>query len=311
VELAELVSFAEHPVRAFLWQRLGIRVPEEDEEIDERLPIELDGLTKWNVGERMLAARLTGADPAALRAAEWRRGTLPPFGLGAAALDEVADTVDRLARVARPIHELPSRTIDVVVDLGDGRLLGGTVPDVHDDTVVRTTFSRLAPKHRIGAWVRVLALAATERNQSWRALSLGRGRFGRPAWRSALTAPHGAAAQTILRDLADLREEGLVEPLPIAPTASAVYAERRSQGASPEEARTAAEQEFLGGPGGPKPFGDHTDRYLRYVWGPEPRLETLDAALGAPDPTGETTRFAALSRRLWTPLLSCESQGQP
>ncbi|MBF6327973.1 exodeoxyribonuclease V subunit gamma [Nocardia transvalensis] len=311
VELAELVSFAEHPVRAFLWQRLGIRVPEEEEEIDERLPIELDGLTKWNMGERMLAARLNGAEPAALRAAEWRRGTLPPFGLGAAVLNEVEDTVDRLVRVALPIHELPSRTIDIAVDLGDGRLLSGTVADVHDDALVRTTFSRLAPKHRIAAWVRLLALAATERHQGWRAVTIGRGRFGRPAWRSTLTAPNGAAAQSILRDLADLRDAGLAEPLPIAPTASAVYAERRCRGASLDDARLAADQEFLGGPNGPKAFGDHTDRYLRYVWGPAPRLEHLETPLPTPDPTGETTRFGALSRRLWNPLLANESQGQP
>ncbi|WP_280275661.1 exodeoxyribonuclease V subunit gamma [Nocardia wallacei] len=311
VELAELVSFVEHPVRAFLWQRLGIRVPEEEEEIDERLPIELDGLTKWNIGERMLSARLNGADPAALRAAEWRRGTLPAFGLGAAVLTEVEGTVDKLVRVARPMHEVPSRTIDVAVDLGDGRLLSGTVPDVHDDALVRTTFSRLAPKHRVAAWVRVLALAATERNQSWRAVTIGRGKFGRPAWRSTLTAPNAAAAQSILRDLADLRDEGLAEPLPIAPTASAVYAERRCQGASVEDARLAADQEFLGGPNGPKAFGDHTDRYLRYVWGPAPRLEHLETPLPEPDPAGEPTRFAALARRLWNPLLATESQGQP
>ncbi|MQY26298.1 exodeoxyribonuclease V subunit gamma [Nocardia aurantia] len=311
VELAELISFVEHPVRAFLWQRLGIRVPEEDEEIDQRLPIELDGLTKWNMGERMLSARLTGVDPATLRAAEWRRGTLPPFGLGAAVLDEVEDTVDRLVRVAQPMHEIPSRTIDVAVDLGDGRLLSGTVPDVHDDAVVRTTFSRLAPKHRMAAWVRVLALAATERNRGWRAVTMGRGRFGRPAWRSTLTAPNAALAQQILRDLADLRDSGLAAPLPVAPTASALYAERRAQGATVEDARFAADQEFLGGPNGPKAFGDHTDRYLRYVWGPAPRLENLENPLAEPDPHGEPTTFAATARRLWHPLLTCESQGQP
>jgi|GEM_PF-345492 len=311
VELAELISFIEHPVRAFLWQRLGIRVPEEDEEIDERLPIELDGLAKWNMGERMLAARLHGTEPEALRAAEWRRGTLPPFGLGAAVLDDVENTVDRLVRVARPIHELPSRSIDIAVDLGEGRLLSGTVPDVHDDAVVRTTFSRLAAKHRAAAWVRVLALAATERHQGWRALTIGRGRFGRPAWRSVLAAPNGAAAQEILRDLVALRDEGLAEPLPIAPAASAVYAERRCQGATVADARAAADQEFLGGPNGPKAYGEHTDRYLRYIWGSAPRLENFEYALPEPDSAGETTRFGALSRRLWNPLLAVETQGQP
>ncbi|MBU3061978.1 exodeoxyribonuclease V subunit gamma [Nocardia sp. NEAU-G5] len=311
VELAELISFVEHPVRAFLWQRLGIRVPEEDEEIDERLPIELDGLAKWNMGERMLAARLHGTPAEALRAAEWRRGTLPPFGLGAAVLDDVENTVDRLVRVARPIHELPSRSVDIAVDLGEGRLLSGTVADVHDDAVVRTTFSRLAAKHRAAAWVRVLALAATERHQGWRALTIGRGRFGRPAWRSVLAAPNGAAAQEILRDLVALRDEGLAEPLPIAPAASAVYAERRCQGATIAEARAAADQEFLGGPNGPKAYGEHTDRYLRYIWGQSPRLELLETPLPEPDPSGESTRFGALARRLWNPLLAVETQGQP
>ena len=52
-------------MRAFLWQRLGLRVPEESEDIADQLPIELDGLAKWDLGERMLTARLTGADPQA------------------------------------------------------------------------------------------------------------------------------------------------------------------------------------------------------------------------------------------------------
>ncbi|WP_227982510.1 exodeoxyribonuclease V subunit gamma [Nocardia spumae] len=311
VELSELVSFAEHPIRAFLWQRLGIRVPEEDEDIDERLPIELSGLATWNIGERMLAARLTGADPAALRAAEWRRGTLPPFGLGATVLADVEATVDRLVEVAAPIQQAPARTLDIAVDLGAGRRLSGTVADVHDDAIVRATFSRLAPKHRMAAWVRLLALAATERHQSWRAISIGRGRFGRPAWRSTLTAPAPATAAELLRELAELRDEGLAEPLSFAPSASAVYAERRCRGADLDSALAAAEEEFFGGPKGPRPFGDHTDRYLTYIWGPDPAFDELAAPLPAPDRHGETTAFGSVARRMWNPLLTNESQGQP
>lgn len=311
VELADLVAFAEHPVRAFLWQRLGIRVPEEEEEIADRLPIELDGLTKWNMGERMLSARLTGVDPAILRAAEWRRGTLPPFALGAAVLDEVESTVDRLVRVARPLHEIPSRTIDIAVDLGDGRRLTGTVPDVHDDAVLRTTYSRLAAKHRMAAWVRLLALAATGDHQSWRAITIGRGKMSRPAWQSTLTAPNAPLARTLLRDLVHLRDEGLAEPLPIIPATSATYAERRCQGSSPEDALLAAEQEFDGGKDGPGRYGEHTDRYLRYILGPAPRFHLLTERIDPATPDAEPTRFGTLARRLWNPLLANENQGQP
>ncbi|MEU8901694.1 exodeoxyribonuclease V subunit gamma [Nocardia sp. NPDC048505] len=310
VALADLMAFAEHPIRAFLWQRLGLRVPEHDEDIADRLPIELDGLAKWELGERLLTARLTGADASGLRAAEWRRGTLPPFGLGGAVLDEVEHTVDKLVRAALPEYQSPARAVDVAIDLGGGRRLTGTVPEVHGETLVRTTFSRLAPKHRIAAWVALLALAATE-DRSWRAVTTGRGQFHRPAWRSALTAPDRPAAVTVLRDLVKLRDAGLCEPLPITPTATAAYAERRFRGSSAEEAFSAAEREFNGGPNGPGAFGDHTDRHLRYIWGPAPRLDDL---MTAPAPAGdanETTHFGALARRLWTPLLAAETQGQP
>ncbi|WP_141811158.1 exodeoxyribonuclease V subunit gamma [Nocardia bhagyanarayanae] len=310
VALADLMSFAEHPVRAFLWQRLGLRVPEHEEDIADRLPIELDGLAKWELGERMLTARLTGADPNGLRAAEWRRGTLPPFGLGGAVLDEIEHTVDKLVRASLPDYEGQARAVDVAIDLGNGRMLTGTVPEVRGETLVRTTFSRLAPKHRIAAWVALLALAATE-DRSWRAVTTGRGQFGRPAWRSVLTAPDAPAAVAILRELVKLRDAGLTEPLPVAPTATAAYAERRFRGSTAEEAFAAAEREFNGGPNGPGAFGDHTDRHLRYVWGSAPRLEHLmDSPAPAGEP-GETTRFGALARRLWAPLLGAESQGQP
>ncbi|MGW0251529.1 exodeoxyribonuclease V subunit gamma [Nocardia goodfellowii] len=310
VALNDLMSFAEHPLRAFLWQRLGLRVPEHDEDIADRLPIELDGLAKWELGERMLTARLTGADPAGLRAAEWRRGTLPPFGLGGAVLDEIEHTVDKLVRAALPEYESPARAVDIAIDLGGGRRLTGTVPEVHGETLVRTTFSRLAPKHRISAWVALLALAATE-DRSWRAVTTGRGQFHRPAWRSILTAPDRPAAVAALRELVKLRDAGLCEPLPITPTATAAYAERRFRGSSVEEAITSAEREFNGGPNGPGAFGDHTDRHLRYIWGPAPRLDDLMSAPAPAGEPGETTLFGALARRLWVPLLAAETQGQP
>ncbi|MFE3543300.1 exodeoxyribonuclease V subunit gamma [Nocardia sp. NPDC059177] len=310
IALAELIAFAEHPVRAFLWQRLGLRVPEESEDIADQLPIELDGLAKWDLGERMLTARLTGADPAGLRAAEWRRGSLPPFAFGAEVLDEVEGTVDTLVRTAQPDYEAPPRAVDIAVDLGNGRTLAGTVPEVRGETLVRTTYSRLAPKHRLAAWVSLLALAATE-DRSWRAISTGRGQFrSRPVTRSVIVAPEPPAALAILRDLVRLRDEGLCAPLPVAPAATAAYAERRFRGDSLADALLAAEHAFDGGPNGPDKFGDHTDRYLRYVWGRAPRFGGL-AATPAPPGEPESTHFGAIARRWWAPLLAAERQEQP
>lgn len=313
IGLAELISFVEHPIRGFLWQRLGLRIPDRDDEVDDRLPIELDGLAGWHLGERMLSARLTGADPADLRAAEWRRGTLPPAGLGAAVLDEVERTVETLVRAVRNDYRPPPRAVDIAVDLGAGRRLTGTVPEVHGDLLVRTTYSRVSAKHRIGAWVALLALAVGDdsRDRPWRAVITGRGRFGRPAWRCELTAPPASEAREILRDLAALRDTGLTEPLPIVTAATATYAERRFRGAEAAAALEAAEHEFLGSPDGPTRYGEHTDRHLRYLWGPSPRLGDLAAAPAPPGEPAEPTRFGSLARRLWAPVLRAEQQGAP
>lgn len=309
IGLAELISFLEHPVRGFLWQRLGVRVPDQDDDIADRLPIEFGGLDTWALGERMLAARLAGADPAELRAAEWRRGILPPAELGRAVLNDVERTVETLVRAAAPDYSQPPRDIDISFDLGDGRRLTGTVAEVRGELLVRTTYSRVAPKHRLAAWVSLLALAVTD-ERSWRAAVTGRGRFPTPAWRAELTAPGAAEATTMLRTLVALRDAGLTEPLPISTATTAAYAEARYRRLPPEEAIAAADREFGGGDK-TRDFAEHTDRNMRYVWGPAPDLRDLTTA---PAPAGEpieSTRFGSIARRLWVPLLRAEQQGAP
>jgi exodeoxyribonuclease V gamma subunit len=89
LELDDLVRFVQHPVRAFLRQRLGISVGDFSTELGEAIPLELDGLQKWAVGERFVAARLAGASADACAAAERARGDLPPGALA----DQVLDVI--------------------------------------------------------------------------------------------------------------------------------------------------------------------------------------------------------------------------
>ncbi len=100
VELADLVAFCVHPTQAFLRQRLGVRVPDEQDEPADALDTDLDPLSSWDVGERMLTARLRGVGAAEFRQGEWRRGTLPPARLGVALLTQLETAVDALPRSA-------------------------------------------------------------------------------------------------------------------------------------------------------------------------------------------------------------------
>jgi exodeoxyribonuclease V gamma subunit len=296
VALDELVAFVEHPVRAYLRQRLRITLPGEDDEVDDALAATLDPLQEWAVGERLLAAGLRGIRPEDARLAEWLRGTLPPRGLGEQVLRRVGGRVDALVAAGQAAVAAAPRTVDVRLDLG-GRELSGTVNDVRDGAVVTVTYSSLSPKHRARGWVLALALAATE--GSGRAVTVGR--RGDRARTSTITAPGDPLA--LLGDLVELYDRGTCEPLPLASKTSWAYAGERLDGRPPERALDTARKEWNREPG-----GEREDRSHQHVWGDKPAFEqllTTEPGDGERWP-GETTRFGALACRLWTPVRGAE-----
>jgi len=302
VALRDLVAMLVHPASAFLRQRLGAVVPDREEAVREAVQVELDPLEAWDVGERMLASRLSGVDPGDFRQAEWRRGTLPPGPLGLRLLTELEEAVEPLAAAALRLRGGRPRAVDVVVDLGDGRRLSGTVDGVCDGVLLSASYSRVAPRHRLTAWVRLLAVAASgQRAAASSAVVLGRGPHRRPAWQSVLHLPGDPLA--VLQDLVTLFDEGLRAPLPLVTGASSEYAARRQRGSSVEEALVAAQAQW------DSPYGgDGSDRHVVRAHGPDPSLDRLLAAPGDGD---EPSRFGVLARRLWGPLLEHEQLGAP
>lgn len=306
VELNDLIAFVEHPISAFLRQRLGVRIPEAGDDVSDSLTVELDGLQKWDIGDRMLAERLDGTPVADFRAAEWRRGTLPPFKLGEVQLQDITRAVDALVEVSRDVHAGQADVLDISVLLPSGRRVTGSVTGVHGATIARTSYSRLAPKHRLAAWVRLLAAQCQDDSRMWRAVTTGRGSGRRAAWRSTITAPVDALAQ--LERLVELRDRGLASLLPVGPTASAVYAERRYRGTPVKESMEAAEKQWS------DKFGDVHDRSIVYVHGkgaPFAAVSGIDVPEHFPRWSDESTMFGTVARTLWVPLLDAETEGQP
>ncbi len=306
VELSDLIAFVEHPIAAFLRQRLGIRIPDAGDDVSDSLTVELDGLQKWDIGDRMLVERLGGTDIADFRAAEWRRGTLPPFKLGETQLQDITRAVEALVDVSRDVHSGPAEVRDISVVLPSGRRVTGTVAGIHGAAIARTSYSRLAPKHRLAAWVRLLALQSQDDSRTWQAVTTGRGTGRRAAWRSTITAPVDALAQ--LEKLVELRDLGLSEVLPFGPTASATYAERRFRGTPQRESMDAAEKQWS------DKFGDVHDRSIVYVHGAAAPFTDVGSAPGGegyPRWGEENTLFGILACSLWAPLLDAETEGQP
>jgi len=314
IELEDLVRFVEHPVRAFLRQRLGISLRGGADEIADGLPVELDGLGRWGVGQRLLGARLDGVDSRDAALAEIARGLLPPVALGAPVIHGVFPIVEAIVDAAEAIAPGggSGEPVDVRVDLPDGRRLSGTVAGLTGDVLLITTYSRVAAKHRLAAWVRLLALLAAHPDRELTAATVGRGQ-GRDDVRTAVVGVAGEDSQarrdlavTELAALIDLRDRGLREPLPLFCQTSAAYAEAVCAGQDAELAgRRAWESEWN---------FDHEDREPEHqlVLGgelPFARLLELPPRLGedgAGWPADEPTRFGRLARRLWDGLLACE-----
>jgi exodeoxyribonuclease V gamma subunit len=306
VALRDLVDFFQHPAKAFLRQRLSVTTGGSDEDPADALPIELDGLQEWAVGDRLLAARLAGASPEALVAAERARGEIPPLSLGQATLSKVGSRVDRIVHAAKPWTSAEPTTVDVDVVLPGGRRLLGAVNGVRGGVAVTVTYSSVKAKQRMRAWVELLALAACA-EQEMRAVVIGRG------WSEKVSVvtlgPVGAEeARQALAELVAIRDAGMCCCLPLPIAASEAYAATRHRGSSAEASLGAARKEWLSGFGFPK---EDADPEHALAWGGVVPFEELVAVTvegGAPGSgfAREPTDFQRLARRVWHPLLAAE-----
>jgi exodeoxyribonuclease V gamma subunit len=202
----------------------------------------------------------------------------------------------------------------VHVALPDGRTLAGTVAGLHGDLLRAVTYSRVAAKHRLAAWVRILALTAAHPERAWHAATVGRsGRRNRTVAIARIPALGEDAEQrrsVALRELAvllDLHDRGLREPLPLYCKTSAAWAEARAAGRDPV---TAAQRTWE--TTWDYPNEDVELEHQQVLGGPLP-LSALLAAVPAPDESGEgwaedePSRLGRYARRLWTGLLGCEA----
>ncbi len=315
VPLELLGRFVEHPVGAFLRERLGVTVSRTAEGGDESIPIEPDGLQRWAIGERFVQARLRGGSAEDARAAELARGTLPPDALGPPILATIEGFAERVSDAAAAFScggEARSLALDAA--LPGGRPLVGVIGGIGDDLIWHVAFSRLGPAHRLAAWVRFLALCAAEPERPWRSVIVGRSTAGstpgaslsviEPIGRDAPSRRDAALGQ--LGVLVDLLDRGMREPLPLYRATSAAYAEATLAGDDPIAVATKA---WDGGWGRP---GESQDGANALVLGGVVPFDDLLHEAPAPDESGpgwdpaEPTRFGRLALRLWSGLLAHE-----
>jgi exodeoxyribonuclease V gamma subunit len=320
IDLDDLVAFLEHPVKAFVRQRLDVTLTRTGDEPSDAIPASLKGLDAWKVGDALLEHWLAGDDPDRSLEVLRARGVLPPEAVATSDLDDIRTCIDRIVLLCgkRGIAPGQRRTVDVEVELPDGRVLSGSVPDVAaaQPRVQTISYSRVAPKHRLAAWARFLAVTAQHPDQRWEAVTVGR--YG--GWKRGLVAQangFGAApgdvqdvrayVTTQLGRLVDLYDRGMRAPLPLYCETSAKIAEnlRTEKDGADFVDRKWETPDWAGG-------FDREDRdpYHQLVLGGQIPTEALFEAI-CDDPAeagwaGDDRRIVAYAWRLWQPLLDVE-----
>ncbi|MFV8166480.1 exodeoxyribonuclease V subunit gamma [Mycobacterium sp. 134] len=287
VALEDLVTFFKDPVKGF-FRALEYTLPWDVDGVSDVMPVDIDALEEWTVGDRMLSDILRGMTPADAQQAEWRRGTLPPGQLGWRRAIALRDQCALLAAEALRHRSTDPQAYDVDIDLGTGRRLTGTVSPVFGDRLVSVTYSKLDGKHLLQSWIPLLALAAAYPERDWSAVCIGRPRRGDNPRVEGLGRPDDPVA--LLADLVAIYDAGRREPLPLPIKTSYAWAAARHAGDDPErEAGFRWRSSRF-------PGEDEAPAHVR-AWGRGVPLSRL-AGLGE------------YSERLWLPVLRAQLQAE-
>lgn len=299
VNLADLVGFFRDPVKGF-FRALEFTLPRDVDGVQDAMPVDINSLEEWTVGDRMLGDMLRGMSPDDARQAEWRRGTLPPGQLGWRKVTEIRDQAALLAQEAHRHRGPVTRAYDVDVELGSGRRLTGTVSAVYGDRLVSVTYSRLDGKHLLQSWIPLLALIAHHPGRHFAAVCIGRMKRGSAVRVEGLGPPLEDAA-AVLRELVAIYDAGRREPLPLPIKTSYAWAAARHGGEDP-----AAEARYRWKSSDRFPGEDQAPAHVR-AWGHgAPLDDLLQPVRPGEECDGEDTRLGAYAARLWLPMLRAE-----
>jgi exodeoxyribonuclease V gamma subunit len=299
IDLADLHAFLKNPSRAFLADRLEARLPREVFQAPPYLPVKIAGLEEWQVGERLLTARLRGITTRQWERVERVRGTLPPGALEAAALDKVEDIVDDLVDAAARcgVSSGPAVPREIDIQLNRWTRVVGVVPTRLEGGMpgpASVTYSTVKATHRLAAWLDLVALVATDPTVPWRSVSIARTKDHKSTEVVDLVPMDVDASSTRARSalavIVDCYRRGMVQPVPLFPRLSESIV-----GDGPR--RTEWRRK---GANGPK--GDGDDEAVRLAFD----YETLDGILAVPaetsDPPGRGGRAERFARYLWGAL---------
>jgi len=293
----DLTRFFKNPIKFLMERRLGTKLDEEQEVMEDRVPVVLDGLEKWKVGDAVFDALLAGTDIAVTRSRLRMQGMLPVGSLGQCLLDEVENDARRARENAARLMAGTNRL--VVVDLkANGVSVRGTLNTMWGDVQVIPRYGHVHTHKVLSAWIHHLLAAVCDPLFSGHTYLIGSDKSD--DWHCCVEfsdcpgtgASLAERARVHLDDLLELFKTGSMRPLLFFPSSGLVFV---SEGGN----RSKASAEWKSNP---HSGGEGSDPYVQFMLG---KIDPwAKGVTGVPD---ELTP-EALAKRVFGPLLECVSR---
>ncbi|HWC22889.1 MAG TPA: exodeoxyribonuclease V subunit gamma [Flexivirga sp.] len=310
VNFADLARFFADPAAHFVRRRLDVALPYEEQEAGDAMPITLDGLQSWQIGDRALQESLVGTAPDAITRMERLRGAIPPGALGGEVLRKSIDGVKALRGPVVELLQRETASIDLDARLPDGRRVTGTIGDLRGDVHLAITYSTLRAKQRLQSWLTLLALAAAVPDRPWQAAAAGwlRGGTHRQAGYYLAGGLDQETATRYLAELVDVYDRGMCGPIPLALNTSLAYTEKLAQRSGNDRfAIEAAKQKWESAGFGERRIpGDGDQPAPQLLYGGTLPFDDLLAERPLDDEAwnAATSRLGQYALRVWSPLLA-------
>ncbi len=221
LDLDTLKRFFAAPARAFLQERLGMRLDAPTDAGEDADSLDPDGLEKYTLREALIDDALAGTttDATALRA----RGLLPA---GRIAIPVLRDAQAQATDLVAALHNTGDvqQTVDAPFELrfDDGSVLTGIPRAQRDGQCLRWCAGTLNGKRLLGAWIDYLALAASRGAATLTLFGIDKDKVQRLHFAGLTREDAHGTLSTLLQH----RRAGLETPLLFFPKTSMEYARR-------------------------------------------------------------------------------------
>jgi exodeoxyribonuclease V gamma subunit len=259
VEITRLVDFFSHPSRFFVKHRLGIELPRDEEEVEDREPFDLHSLDGYAIEQSLLDDALDGVEPESALEMVRASGVLPLGGRGTLIFNELCGKVSSFAEAIRGQLTVKAQPALIVRAQVDAFTLSGRIDRIRGEMLLHYRLAKLKTKDFVRIWIEHLVRNLSEQKP---ALLFGKEGDEIASYEFLPT----RKAREILSELLAVYWNGLREPLRLFPRTSWKFVEKINAGKTTASARYLTRPEWEGKRNDPKSKGEEKDPYIQLAF---------------------------------------------